>query len=326
MRNYAYGDLEVATKGFAVERLIGKGSHGRVYIGALEGGKVVAVKKASEGLCLLQDDSRLGNEAEILSSLSTPRIVNLLGVSNDLEGRKVLVMEFMHNGSLEDCLHYTAYPPPWPRRSLMILQIAMAIQALHEASPPIIHRDVKSANILIDSQWNARLADFGLAVRVRSSDEPHVHNDGVVPAGTIGYLDPSYTSPTSLSPKNDIFSFGVLLLEIVSGRRAMDIGMEPPSITEWAVPLIDQDQMAEIYDSRVPIDKNMERVAWSMLKMAKRCVATEEEEQIRPTIREIVTELRTVLDESHRASLWNTIKKIGFRRHRKPTFLHKRQK
>ncbi|XP_068660772.1 serine/threonine-protein kinase-like protein At5g23170 isoform X1 [Aristolochia californica] len=321
MEKTRYRDIEIATQCFSMERLIGKGSHGRVYKGVLESGKHVAVKKASTGLHLLGDNSKLDNEIQMLSSIKSQHIVNLLGVCQE-SGHKLLVMEFMANGSMEKLLHSAPEPPTWSSRAVMALQIGMAIQALHKVTPyPIIHRDIKSANVLIDSQRNAKLADFGLAVRAPPAllsagdllgcDHIHTSRDSVeaVPAGTIGYIDPCYTTPGKLSTKTDIFSFGVLLLEIVSGRRAMDIALEPASIIEWAMPLIEQKRVKEMYDSRVVLPNNMKRVARRMLKVAARCVSSKEEE--RPSIGEIVTELTSELQHRQfsvrgllRSSLW----------------------
>ncbi|XP_068660773.1 serine/threonine-protein kinase-like protein At3g51990 isoform X2 [Aristolochia californica] len=300
MEKTRYRDIEIATQCFSMERLIGKGSHGRVYKGVLESGKHVAVKKASTGLHLLGDNSKLDNEIQMLSSIKSQHIVNLLGVCQE-SGHKLLVMEFMANGSMEKLLHSAPEPPTWSSRAVMALQIGMAIQALHKR--------------------NAKLADFGLAVRAPPAllsagdllgcDHIHTSRDSVeaVPAGTIGYIDPCYTTPGKLSTKTDIFSFGVLLLEIVSGRRAMDIALEPASIIEWAMPLIEQKRVKEMYDSRVVLPNNMKRVARRMLKVAARCVSSKEEE--RPSIGEIVTELTSELQHRQfsvrgllRSSLW----------------------
>ncbi|KAG9444082.1 hypothetical protein H6P81_015422 [Aristolochia fimbriata] len=319
----SYREIEKATEGFSVERLIGKGSHGRVYKGVLRGGEEVAVKR----LHLLGGDcSKLENEIEMLSSIQSGHVVNLLGVFRE-SGHKLLVMEFMPNGSMENLLHGAPEPPPWPFRAAMALQVALAIQALHEATPsPIIHRDIKSANVLIDSDCNAKLADFGLAVRappvllcVRDLLRPRDRGHGsssrggsaffeAAPAGTIGYIDPCYTTPGKLSTKTDIFSFGVLLLEIVSGRRAMDIALEPASIVEWALPLIEQRRMKEIYDARVALPNNMKRVASHMLRVAARCVSSREEE--RPSIGVIVAELTTELQRRQMFSIRDFLKRV----------------
>lgn len=332
-------DVEVATKGFSLDRLIGKGSHGCVYKGVLKGGEIVAVKKASVGLQLLQDDSKLDNEIEILSSLRSPHIVNLLGVGQD-SSMKVLITEFMPHGSMEDYLHNDPCPPSWFRRAVMALQLAQAVLSLHESTPPVIHRDIKSANILLDSNWNARLADFGLAVRghfangsidLRSIISSSSSGSGsgssnssdtkskvvqliqspAVPAGTIGYLDPCYTTPAHLSTKNDVFSFGVVLLEIVSCRRAMDIAFEPASIVEWALPLIEGDRIREVCDSRVVLPYFMKGAIRQMLAVAARCVSYKKDR--RPSMAEIVRELQGVVKWGQ-SSFWGLLRYSLLRR------------
>nr|DAD37338.1 TPA_asm: hypothetical protein HUJ06_007979 [Nelumbo nucifera] len=174
MEEFKYGELQAATDDFSLTRLIGKGSHGCVYKGVLRDGKLIAVKKPSLGLQILQDNSKIDHEIEILSALRrSPHLVNMVGISHDhLTQKKLLVMEFMPNGSLHDLLHNVSTPPSWPKRAFMALQIARAVQALHEAQPCVIHRDIKSANILFDSNWNAKLADFGLAVRLGDVNQP----------------------------------------------------------------------------------------------------------------------------------------------------------
>ncbi|KAA8536569.1 hypothetical protein F0562_029047 [Nyssa sinensis] len=280
---FKYEELEEATENFSSHRLVGKGSHGCIYKGTLKDGKLVAIKKPSLGLQKLQDNSKLDNEIHILSSLNqNPFLVNLRGTSHDSANRKILVMEFMPNGTLHDLLHVASAPPPWPKRAKMAIQIARAVQFLHQAKPIIIHRDIKSANILFDSKWNAKLGDFGLAVRVSERVDSLSQ-----PAGTIGYLDPSYSTPSKLSTKNDVFSFGVVLLEIISGRKALDISRVPASMVEWAVSLIEDqygDRMMEICDKRIALPASMEGSIRNMLHVAARCVSLKEDR--RPSIGE----------------------------------------
>ncbi|KAJ0979027.1 hypothetical protein J5N97_014501 [Dioscorea zingiberensis] len=290
MKEYSYEDIEAATKGFALDQLIGKGSHGCVYKGTLRGGKQVAVKKPLEKLQELEQDSKLDHEIDILASLHGNHLVNLLGVSHssvDHNKHKLLVMEFMPNGSLHDLLHSShSCPPSWPRRVIMALQIAQAVLSLHEAAPAIIHRDVKSANILFDRHWNARLADFSLAVR----DDTLWTLEPTRPAGTFGYLDPWYTTPEKLSPKNDVFSFGVVLLEILSSRKVMDVACHPASIVAWAVPLIRARREVEVYDGRMKLPQYMEGMIKHLLYISMRCVSSKEKR--RPTMAEVAGELQ----------------------------------
>lgn len=288
MKEFNYEELEMATESFSPSRIIGKGSHGIVYKGTLNDGKVVAIKKTFSG----EEDNtkKLENEIVNLSSIGeNPYIINLIGTSHDSATSKLLVIELFPNGSLHDSLHVaTSAPLSWSRRIETILRLARALQFLHESSPSIIHRDIKSANILFDSHWNAKLADFGLAVRMKCR---YRRVDSLnQPAGTIGYLDPCYTTPSKLSPKNDVFSFGVVLLEIISGRRAIDVWRAPASIIEWAIPLIKERRTTEICDPRAVLPEYMEATIGRVLCIAARCVSLEEMSH-RPPMKEIVMEM-----------------------------------
>lgn len=186
MEVFDYGELVKATDDFSPSNLIGRGSHGSVYRASLVGSsgcRTVAVKKVARS----HGDGfkKLSNEITLLSSLPPhPHIVWLLGSTRrpgpgatDDHHRPLLVMEFMPNGSLHDSLHGSPVPPSWPTRLSVTLQVARALEFLHGLEPPIIHRDVKSANVLFDTEWNAKLSDFGLAVTRDGSPSP---------AGTIG--------------------------------------------------------------------------------------------------------------------------------------------
>lgn len=294
MNEFEYQELEEATKNFSSSCLIGKGSHGCVYEGILKDGKRVAIKKQSLGLKKLEDNSKLNNEVSILSSLpSNPYSINLVGMSQDSTSNKVLVMEHMPNGTLHDMLHVVPVPPPWPKRVQIVVQIARAVQFLHESKPLIIHRDIKSANILFDSSWNTKLADFGLAVKMGDNSPSQQVHSASLPAGTIGYLDPCYTTPSKLSTKNDIFSFGVVLLEIISCTRAIDVSRDPASIVEWAMQLIDVDEALEICDKRVAMPRYIEGTIRRILEIAALCVSSKEDH--RPSIGEVVIEIENCI-------------------------------
>ncbi|GJN06254.1 hypothetical protein PR202_ga23963 [Eleusine coracana subsp. coracana] len=207
-------------------------------------------------------------------------------------------MEFMPHGSLHDLLHRSPRPPPWPRRLEIALDVARAVLALHAAEPRgIIHRDVKSANILLGRDGRARLADFSLAViMVADRGDRRARDDvdavGPAPAGTIGYLDPCYTEPGRLGPESDVFSFGVVLLELVSGRKVMDVDACPSSIVSWAGPLLAAGRARDVLDARVPpppAASRAERAVVRVLDVAARCVS--ERVERRPGMAEVVAEL-----------------------------------
>ncbi|XP_047150348.1 serine/threonine-protein kinase-like protein At5g23170 [Vigna umbellata] len=304
MEEFEYEEVVKATENFNPRRVVGKGSHGMVYKGFVRfkennSFRLVAVKKPSQGLQSLHDNSKLENEIRVLSSLpENPHVVNLLGTtSGDDHGHKLIVMDFMPNASLHDLLHANENPPTWPKRVQIAMQIARAVQFLHQGKPVVIHRDIKPSNILFDSRWNAKLADFGLAVR---GVDPMSR-----PAGTMGYLDPCYTTPDKLSTKNDIFSFGVVLMEIISGRKAIDACKTPASVVEWAVQLMDEQVFKEICDARVALPGYMVETITRLLRYASRCVSENEDE--RPSAGEIVMGMESWLAKRVRFPVWRRV-------------------
>lgn len=163
----------------------------------------------------------------------------------------------------------------------LALQTAKAIDTLHSLTPQVIHRDIKSANVLIDRSFNARLGDFGLALRC--VDDYRLRS--TPPAGTMGYLDPCYVTPDNVSTKTDVFSFGILLLEIISGRKALDMGNSPASVVDWAIPLIRRGKLLGVYDPRVPPPKDA-MVRKMLAVVAAKCVRSCRER--RPSMKEVV--------------------------------------
>ncbi|XVF64865.1 hypothetical protein PTKIN_Ptkin09bG0200800 [Pterospermum kingtungense] len=301
IRQFLYTDILAATNDFSSDSFLGKGSHGSVYRAVLDNGKLIAAVKKTTANC----NSPADNEIEILSRVYDPRLVNLIGYCSDtLCKNKFIVVEYMPNGSLYDLLHSsTCRPPGWSRRFRFALQVAKAVQALHSANPPVIHRDIKSSNVLIDQNWNARLGDFGLALRGHVED---VRVKCTPPAGTLGYLDPGYLAPSDVSTKSDVFSYGILLLEIISGRHAIDLNYSPPSIVDWAVPLIKGGDFAAICDGLVgpPADKEVIR---SLAVLAARCVRSTAEK--RPGIEEVVECLKVLRKRVHDGPVWSNLRR-----------------
>ncbi|KAL5995223.1 hypothetical protein ACLOJK_025281 [Asimina triloba] len=314
IQHFNYSDLEAATDGFSDRKLLGRGSHGCVYKGVLRGGRLVAVKKPSRPAAKnhnphfssssAADTNEVENEIAILSKIRSPRLVNLVGFTPTPprgDSSRLLVVEFMSNGTLFDVLHSSPRPPGWGRRLRLALQTALAVHTLHSAVPPVIHRDIKSANVLIDRNFNARLGDFGLALRCHADD---FRLRSTPPAGTLGYLDPCYVTPDHLSTKTDVFSFGILLLEIISGRKAIDITHSPPSIVDWVIPLIRKGKLLHVYDPRIPPPKDP--VARKHLAvLAAKCVRSGRER--RPSMKEVVECLQVLSDALRRHHLWESL-------------------
>lgn len=282
---FDFSDLHSATDGFSAANLLGKGSHGSVYKAHLRHRQlklVAAVKKTSAG------GVAADNEVEILSRIYHPRLVNLIGFAVDPNQRKLIVVEYMPNGSLYDLLHGSRKPPGWVKRTRFALQVAWAVHFLHSSQPPIIHRDIKSSNVLIDADFNSRISDFGLALRGHVED---VKVRSTPPAGTLGYLDPGYLAPGDLTTKSDVFSFGILLLEIISGRNAIDMNYSPPSVVEWALPEIKSGNFEVICDPRIGPPDDAEALR-QMAVVAARCVRCKAEK--RPGMAEVVECLKSV--------------------------------
>ncbi|XP_060199005.1 serine/threonine-protein kinase-like protein At3g51990 [Lycium barbarum] len=304
IREFSYSDLHSATNGFSQDNLLGKGSHGYVYKAHLHQYKLIAAVKKSK--INSSTNSPTENEIEILSRVHHPRLVNLLGYAvDDSNQNKLIVVEFMPNGSLYELLHCSSKPPNWTRRVKFALQIAKGVHFLHSSNPPVIHRDIKSSNILLDGNFSARLGDFGLSLRGHVED---VVVKSTPPAGTLGYLDPGYLAPSDLSTKSDVFSFGILLLEIISGRNAIDVNYSPPSVVDWAVPLIKSEYYSDICDPRIgsPEDDGVLR---QLAVVAARCVRKTAAK--RPAMVEVVEWLKLVYKRMS-SPIWNHIgRRVG---------------
>ncbi|KAF5740172.1 hypothetical protein HS088_TW11G00238 [Tripterygium wilfordii] len=310
IREFSYNELVTATNDFSAENFLGKGSHGSVYRAVLDGGKLIAAVKKTVSAANFQNSSNSSNspadnEIEILSRVRNPCLVNLIGFCSEIKDKKLIVVEYMPNGSLYDLLHSSSTPPAWSRRVLFALQLAKAIQFLHSSNPPVIHRDIKSSNVLIDRHWNTRLGDFGLALRGHVED---VLVKCTPPAGTLGYLDPGYLAPGDLSTKSDVFSFGILLLEIISGRNAIDFNYSPPSVVDWAVPLIKQGNFTGILDERIrsPADPAVVR---KLAVLAARCVRSTADK--RPNMAEVVEYLKVINKRARAPPIWNHCRRHG---------------
>lgn len=320
IEHFTYAELESATNNFSDSSLLGRGSHGAVYKANLPRTHhaVVAVKRPSHrpapAALSTSTSSEVENEIEILSKIHSPRLVNLIGFTpkfphlQQQRHQRLLVVEFMPNGTLYDYLHSNPRPPTWPRRLRLALQTSKALLTLHSARPPVIHRDVKSANILIDRSFNARLGDFGLALRLDDAAFPSSCRS-TPPAGTLGYLDPCYVTPENLSTKTDVFSFGILLLEIMSGRKAIDVAYSPPSVVEWAVPLLRKGKVGAIYDPRISPPKDA-KVRRQLAVLAASCVRSSDER--RPSMEEVVEQLNVLSKAaSAAAKAWNGLSVVN---------------
>ncbi|CAN1140988.1 Probable LRR receptor-like serine/threonine-protein kinase At5g48740, partial [Linum perenne] len=247
-RVYSYKEIKSATNRF--KEVIGRGSFGSVYLGKLPDGKLVAVKVRS-------DRSQLGadsfiNEVHLLSRIRHQNLVCLEGFCYESK-QQILVYEYLSGGSLADHLYGSKSKKvslSWVRRLKIAVDAAKGLEYLHIGSDlRIIHRDVKCSNILLDKDMNARVCDFGLSKQLVQSDASHVTT---IVKGTAGYLDPEYYSTQQLTEKSDIYSFGVVLLELICGREPLRHTGTPDSfnLVLWAKPYL-QAGTLEIVDEKV---------------------------------------------------------------------------
>ncbi|KAI3854554.1 hypothetical protein MKW92_042086 [Papaver armeniacum] len=245
---FTYEELKMATNGFSDANLLGQGGFGYVHKGVLPNGTEVAVKslKAGSG----QGEREFQAEVEIISRVHHRHLVSLVGYCM-VGDKRMLVYEFVPNNTLEFHLHGKGRPTmDWSTRLKIALGSAKGLAYLHEdCHPKIIHRDIKAANILIDFKFEAQVADFGLA-KIASDTNTHVSTRVM---GTFGYLAPEYASSGKLSDKSDVFSFGVMLLELITGRRPVDSNQSymDDSLVDWARPLLSRAMEEGVFDALV---------------------------------------------------------------------------
>ncbi|CAN6216527.1 unnamed protein product [Urochloa humidicola] len=301
VEKFTFAQLEAVTFGFALEAKIGEGSFGTVYRGTLPNGREVAIKRGQWGPRAGRfHESTFRSELAFLFRYNHRLIVGLIGYCEENEER-LLVYEYMNNGALYDHLHpketAPSSPSPvvssWKLRIKILLDASRGIQYLHSyAAPSIIHRDIKSSNILLDVGWTARMSGFGLSLMVSEALDPTVKV-----AGTVGYIDPEYYDLRHPSVKSDVYGFGVVILEVLTGKRAIFKEAEsgdPMSVVDYAVPSIVAGELGKILDSRAPEPAAHEAEAVELVAYtAVHCVRMEGKD--RPAMDDIVANLETAL-------------------------------
>ncbi|KAJ7947641.1 Protein kinase [Quillaja saponaria] len=298
VRSFTLGDLKMATRNFRPDSVLGEGGFGSVFKGWIDENSFVATKPGT-GIVIavkkLNKDSFQGHrewlaEVNYLGQLSHPHLVKLIGYCLEDEHR-LLVYEFMPRGSLENHLFRRGsyfQPLSWSLRLKVALGAAKGLAFLHSAETKVIYRDFKTSNILLDSNYNAKLSDFGLAKDGPTGDKSHVSTRVM---GTYGYAAPEYLATGHLTAKSDVYSFGVVLLEMLSGRRAVD--KNRPSgehnLVEWAKPyLANKRKIFRILDNRIEGQYSMD-AAFKSATLALRCLSAES--KFRPNMDEVVTAL-----------------------------------
>ncbi|URD97684.1 receptor-like cytosolic serine threonine-protein kinase RBK2-like [Musa troglodytarum] len=240
-RNFTISELEKATNNFNPENMIGKGGSAEIYRGCLANGQLVAVKKITRGTTEEKTNNFL-SEMGVLVHVDHPNTARLIGVG--VEGGMHLVLVLSPHGSLANLLHDSKDKLDWGIRYKVAVGTAKGVEYLHErCHKRIIHRDIKAANILLTEDFEPQICDFGLAKWL--PDEVTHHT---LPSfeGTFGYLAPEYCMHGVVDEKTDVFAFGILLLELISGRRAVNSSQQ--SLLMWAKPLLEQNQIRDLID------------------------------------------------------------------------------
>ncbi|EHA8587934.1 putative leucine-rich repeat receptor-like protein kinase [Cocos nucifera] len=291
-RWFSFDELKKSTNNFSETNEIGSGAYGKVYRGMLSSGQLVAIKRAQQGS--KQGGLEFKTEIELLSRVHHKNLLGLVGFCFE-EEEQMLVYEFMPNGTLREGLSgKSGVQLDWKRRIHIALGSARGLAYLHElADPPIIHRDVKSSNILLDENLTAKVADFGLSKLVSDSEKGYVSTQV---KGTLGYVDPEYYTTQQLTEKSDVYSFGVVMLELITARKPIEKGKYIVREVKMAINIKDEDYygLKEIMD---PIIQNATYpVAFRRyVELAMRCV--EESAADRPTMSNVAKEIETMLHD-----------------------------
>ncbi|KAK4583632.1 hypothetical protein RGQ29_026388 [Quercus rubra] len=294
LQAFLYEDLAKATNNFSKSCLLGEGGFGSVYKGIVSDDKLVAVKQLKSGSG--QGEKEFRAEVNIISCIHHKNLVSLVGYCID-GAHRMLVYEFVPNKTLDFHLHGKEEPTmSWPNRMKIALGAAKGLAYLHEdCQHKIIHRDIKAANILIDDNFDAKVADFGLA---RFLPDDAYYSTRIM--GTPGYVDPTYFSHGQLTDKLDVYSFGVVLLELITGLKP--IGQNQPfsgnNMVEWAKPLLPPALRKKKFDDLVDkrLEKNFDSKEMArMVSCAAKCVCLSYEE--RPGMSQILRELEGDLSQ-----------------------------
>lgn len=286
---FTFEEIKKCTNNFSAENNVGSGGYGKVYRGTLPTGELIAIKRS-------QRESKQGvnefkNEIELLSRVHHKNLVTLVGFCFD-KGEQILIYEYMPNGSLKDSLsEKSGIRLDWVRRLRVALGTARGLAYLHElANPSIIHRDIKSSNVLLDDRLNAKVADFGLSKLLGDSEKDHVTTQV---KGTMGYLDPEYYMTQQLTEKSDVYSFGVLMLELITAKKPIDKGKY--IVREVRM---EMDKTKDLYnlhdflDSTIGLGTRLNGFE-QFVDLAMRCV--EDAGVDRPTMSDVVKEIEAIM-------------------------------
>ncbi|KAL8162480.1 hypothetical protein V2J09_013969 [Rumex salicifolius] len=285
-RWFTLRELELATNGLADENVIGEGGYGILYSGVLRDNTNtrVAVKNLLNNRGQAENEFRV--EVEAIGRVQHKNLVRLLGYC--IEGAyRMLVYEYVDNGNLDQWLHGEVggvSSLTWDTRLNIVLETAKGLAYLHEGlEPKVVHRDIKSSNVLLNREWNAKLSDFGLA-KLLCTDRSYVTTRVM---GTFGYVAPEYACTGMLTEKSDVYSFGILIMEVISGRAPVDYTRPPGEVklVDWLKTMVSNRRSEEIVDPKLAV-KPSSKALKQVLLVALRCV--DPEAQKRPKMGHVI--------------------------------------
>nr|XP_043629844.1 receptor-like protein kinase FERONIA [Erigeron canadensis] len=300
-RRFTFAEIKVATENFHDTLVIGYGGFGKVYrcrskeIGLAS---EIAIKrldsKSSQGA------GEFEAEVEVLSKLRHGNLVPLIGYCNEGE-EMILAYEFMPNGTLDDHLHKDNRTDiSWLQRLKICIGAARGLDYLHTGTATrygVIHRDVKTSNILLDANFDAKIADFGLAKVGPINQTRTFVSTGL--KGTFGYMDPCYSNSGKLTRKSDVYAFGVVLFEVLCGKKAVDptLDEEQWSLAVWAQDKIKKGKLSQLIDSRL-VGQISKRCSKDFISIAGQCLHNQP--KIRPTMSEVVVKLESIMSKQRK--------------------------
>lgn len=287
-REFTYKELKLATDCFSSSRVIGNGAFGTVYKGILQdSGEIIAIKRCSH---ISQGNTEFLSELSLIGTLRHRNLLRLQGYCRE-KGEILLIYDLMPNGSLDKALYESPTTLPWPHRKKILLGVASALAYLHqECENQIIHRDVKTSNIMLDANFNPKLGDFGLARQTEHDKSP----DATAAAGTMGYLAPEYLLTGRATEQTDVFSYGAVVLEVCTGRRPItrpepepEPGLKPglrSSLVDWVWGLYREGNLLTAVDDRLSEFNQEEMNRVLMVGLA----CSQPDPVTRPTMRSVV--------------------------------------
>ncbi|KAK3130163.1 hypothetical protein QOZ80_6BG0489840 [Eleusine coracana subsp. coracana] len=296
---FTYPELKAATASFSRANYLGCGGFGPVYKGAVDENLRPGLRAQTVAIKYLDLEGGTQGHKEwlaevfFLGQLRHKNLVKLIGYCYEAEHR-MLVYEFMSYGSLENHLFKSVNGAlPWMTRMKIAVGAAKGLAFLHNADPPVIYRDFKASNILLDSDYNTKLSDFGLAKDGPQGDETHVTTRVM---GTHGYAAPEYIMTGHLTAKSDVYSFGVVLLELLAGRQSVDRARRPreQNLVDWARPYLKRpDRLYRVMDPALECQYSCKGAEVAAI-VAYKCLS--QNPKSRPTMKEVVKALEPVLD------------------------------